>query len=377
MITMKETDRYFKNSYEESRKTFRGHLDKIKAKWPDAVLTSHTIGQGKDNTIDMIYSAAITDSRQVLFFTSGEHGIEGYAGAGVIHLFVDEYLDSIDPNTTGICLIHALNPWGMKHFRRVTENNVDLNRNYLYDPNSVPKDVNQTYAQEKELFLPNGKIMDVKEEKATLYTRLTEGAVHASYSAMKEAKGMGQFEFERGVYYGGSKEEESTVFLKSIQRKLLSTYPRVIHMDWHTALGPTNEVTMLVSELDPRGEEELKARYPLKNIQTFTPKKVKGDSTNHFHQLKCEEYPDTLLFSALFEFGTFGEGINAELREFTTIILENQLYWEGAEKEEDIQWIRSEFHKMFYPKEEEWRQSVLNEARIAMKAVLKTEKILK
>ncbi|MGM0836415.1 MAG: M14 family metallopeptidase [Bacillota bacterium] len=374
---MKETGRYFKNSYEESRKAFRGHLDKIKEKWPEAVLSSHQIGQEKDNTVDMIYSEALTDNRQILFFTSGEHGIEGYAGAGVIHLFVDEYLDTIDSDTTGICLIHALNPWGMRHFRRVTENNVDLNRNYLYDPNTVPRDVNQTYAQKKELFLPNGKIMDVKEEKATLYSRLTEGAVHASYSAMKEAKGMGQFEFERGVYYGGSKEEESTAFLKSIQKKLLSTFPRVIHMDWHTALGPTNEVTMLVSELDPRGEDELMSLYPLNNIQTFTPKKVKGDSTNHFHKLKCEEYPETHLFSALFEFGTFGVGTKAELREFTTIILENQLYWEGAEKEEDIQWIRSEFHKMFYPEDEHWRQSVLNEARIAMKAVLKAEKVMK
>ncbi|WP_204415160.1 M14 family metallopeptidase [Bacillus tianshenii] len=375
-MTTMEKDRYFKNSYEEARIAFRGHLAKIKENWPKAVLTSHKIGEEQDNTVDMIYSEALTDNRQVLFFTSGEHGIEGYAGAAVIHLFVDEYLDSIDPDTTGICMIHALNPWGMRHFRRVTENNVDLNRNYLYDPDTVPKDVNQTYAQEKELFLPNGKIMDVKEEKATLYARLAEGAAKASYSAMKEAKGMGQFKFERGVYYGGSKEEESTCFLKSIQRKLLSAYQRVIHMDWHTALGPTNEVTMLVSELDPRNEEELKSLFPLENIQTFTPEKVKGDSTNHFHKLKNEEYPETHLFSALFEFGTFGEGIKAELREFTTIILENHLYWEGAEKEEDIRWIRSEFQKMFYPEDEEWRQSVLNEARLAMKAVLKAEKIM-
>lgn len=376
MITIIETEKYFKNSYEESRQTFRSHLDKIKEKWPEAVLSSRTIGQEKDNTIDMIHSEALTENRQVLFFTSGEHGIEGYAGAGVIHLFVDEYLDTINPDTTGICLIHALNPWGMRHFRRVTENNVDLNRNYLYDPDSVPKNVNHMYAQEKELFLPNGRIMDVKEEKATLYARLAEGAIHDSYSKMKEAKGMGQFEFEKGVYYGGSKEEESTVFLKSIQRKLLSSYPRVIHMDWHTALGPTNEVTMVASELDSRGEEELKSRYPLKNIQRFTPKKVKGDSTNHFHQIQREEYPDTYLFSALFEFGTFGEGTKAELRDFTTIILENHLYWEGAEKEEDVKWIRNEFLNMFYPEEEEWRQSVLNEARIAMKTVLKAEKIM-
>ncbi|MFP3472782.1 DUF2817 domain-containing protein, partial [Micrococcus sp. SIMBA_144] len=72
------------------------------------------------------------------------------------------------------------------------------------------------------------------------------------YAGLKKAKGMGQFEFERGVYYGGSTAEESAVFLKSIQEKLLGTYPSVIHMDWHTALGPTNEITMVISENDGR-----------------------------------------------------------------------------------------------------------------------------
>ena len=374
---MMEIEKYFQSSYEESREKFLGHLEKIRSIWPETRLTSENVGNEKNNTIDMIYSEALSSNEQVLFFTTGEHGIEGYAGAAVTHLFVDEYLNRIDPHTTGICLIHGLNPWGMRNFRRVTENNVDLNRNYLYNPDSVPEDVNKNFANAKDLFLPSGKVQNVKKEKTDLYSHLTKASFKEGYSGISEAKGMGQFEFEQGVYFGGKGPEESANFLKSVQRKLLSTYRRVIHMDWHTALGPSNEITMVVSDTDTRDEEVLKSMYPLKNIQKFSPEKVKGDSTNHFHKLKKEEHPDTYLFSALFEFGTFGDDKEAELREFTTILLENQLYWFGAEREEDRQWVLDEFKKMFYPKDSEWRESVLKEARLGFEAILEREGILK
>ncbi|GGF30179.1 deacylase [Halobacillus andaensis] len=374
---MLQIDKYFPNTYEESRDEFRHLLHKIQKKWPDASLSTKSIGQEKDNTIDTIYSEALESNEQVVFLTSGEHGIEGYAGAAVIRMFVDEYLDQVDPSTAGICLIHALNPWGMKHYRRVTENNVDLNRNYFYHPDSIPLDINENYAEESNLFLPNGKVKDIRKEKTDLYHQLSRGMAEQGYQGVKKAKGMGQYEFKRGVYYGGTTQEESTLYLKDKQRKLLSTFPRVIHMDWHTALGPTNEVTIVVSEHDPRNEDEMKADYQVQNIQKFTPQKVKGDSTNHFYKLKNEEFPETHLFSALFEFGTFGADREAELREFTTIILENQLYWEGAEREEDRQWILEELKNMFYPPEAEWRESVMKEAQLAIESVLTKEKILK
>ncbi|MFC7321726.1 M14 family metallopeptidase [Halobacillus campisalis] len=373
---MSEINKYFTSSYEESRTIFRKHLTTIQEKWPEATLSTKSIGEEADNTIDIIFSEARTSNEQVVFMTSGEHGIEGYAGGSVIHLFVEEYIDKIDPETTGICIVHALNPWGMRHYRRVTENNVDLNRNYIYNSSAVPEDINENYAKESDLFLPNGKLKDINKEKTHLFAQLGKGIADEGYQGIKKAKGMGQFEFERGVYYGGKAEEESALYLKELQRKLLSLFDRVIHMDWHTALGPTNEVTAVISEHDPREEEEIKADYQMNNIQKFSPKKVKGDSTNHFFKLKNEEYPDTHLFSALFEFGTFGTGKRAELRELTTIVLENQLYWEGAEKEKDRQWVLEEFQNMFYPEETDWRESVLKEARLAIDNVLTKEGIL-
>ena len=35
------------------------------------------------------------------------------------------------PKDVGVVLVHGLNPYGFAHFTRTTENNVDLNRNFI------------------------------------------------------------------------------------------------------------------------------------------------------------------------------------------------------------------------------------------------------
>ncbi|TFD94525.1 M14 family metallopeptidase [Jeotgalibacillus sp. R-1-5s-1] len=371
---MKTIDEYFQRDYETSRAVFRKNFEKIKRIWPNAEMTTHFIGQeSDDNTIDMIYTEGTHENERVLFMTTGEHGIEGFAGAAMLDVFAHELAYLLDEKRTGLCLIHAVNPWGMRHRRRVTENNIDLNRNYLVEPEQVPENANLEYEKLQELFLPSGKIESLLVEKSNIRNHMAKGAVNEGYSGLMSAKGMGQYEFPKGVYYGGKEKEESAIFLKGIQEKLLATFDRVIHLDWHTALGPSNEVTMVMSDRDGRTVKELKKTYGLKNIQEYDPEDVKGDSTNHFYAIKNRMYPDKYLFSALFEFGTFGTSMSATIREFLTIILENQLYWEGAVHEKDRQEILDEFTAMFYPDDHEWRLAVLQEGRKAMESVFRNE----
>ena len=71
--------------------------------------------------------------------TSGVHGVEGYAGSAVQQALLR--LHSATPPTnklrTSLLLIHAVNPYGMAHYRRFNENNVDLNRNGIHDFSQV------------------------------------------------------------------------------------------------------------------------------------------------------------------------------------------------------------------------------------------------
>lgn len=363
---------YFSSSYEESREKFLGLLDSVKQYYPSARAMSHTI---EDGTIDLIIGEPAGSHEAMLLMTIGEHGIEGYAGAAVTHQFIEQSLQHVRYDSTGVCFIHGVNPWGMKNFRRVNENNVDLNRNYIIDRENVPRNINKEYEVMRHLFVPEGVIDEYQEAREHIYSFLGSGIKLDGFDAMASAKGMGQYQFPKGVYYGGESDEKSAIFIKEIQHDLLERYDRVIHMDWHTALGPTNEVTMVISERDGRDAESLKQTYGLKNIQTYNPNDVLGDSTNHFYYVRDTHYPDKQLMSALFEFGTFGTSTKAAIREFLTIILENRLYFEGTKDPVARNEIRKEFMAMFYPEDADWRDAVLREGFQAIEHILKAENL--
>jgi len=83
--------------------------------------------------------------RRLSFFTIGEHGIEGFVGSAILDLFFREISQRLDPKSTGLFLIHSINPWGMKNFRRTNQNNVDVNRNFTLDPANLDPSSNPDY----------------------------------------------------------------------------------------------------------------------------------------------------------------------------------------------------------------------------------------
>jgi len=118
--------------------------------------TSHTIVPGS-NTVDaLLLTIRLPQGKEdnkeeeVNFIhSSGTHGIEGYLGSAIQLRFLHELFlqnaqrlcttDNVRAPPTKntpvkkILLIHAINPYGMRHHRRTNENNVDLNRNVLSD----------------------------------------------------------------------------------------------------------------------------------------------------------------------------------------------------------------------------------------------------
>src|SRR6266480_1237015 len=68
-------------------------------------------------------------AEKVLVLISGTHGVEGFCGSACQSAAVTQGLfGDLPPGLAGV-MIHAINPYGFMHCRRVTEYNVDLNRN--------------------------------------------------------------------------------------------------------------------------------------------------------------------------------------------------------------------------------------------------------
>ena len=107
---MSGLDQLFPGSYEASRQRFRNNFALIQEMWPDARLESHTLTGEDDLSIDWALADALERREKLLVFTSGQHGIEGFIGAGVLQLFLEQFLPHLNPKRTGVLLVHCITP---------------------------------------------------------------------------------------------------------------------------------------------------------------------------------------------------------------------------------------------------------------------------
>ena len=129
-------------SYWEAREKFREQAGL-------AGLEVHTLPVlGPRYTIDV--AVARGEGEGVVVHLSGTHGVEGYAGSAIQVAYMEGLAQARGTGKGGrpgatVVLVHAVNPYGMAHFRRFNEENVDLNRNALHEeewPEALGRDFN-------------------------------------------------------------------------------------------------------------------------------------------------------------------------------------------------------------------------------------------
>ncbi|WP_051314913.1 M14 family metallopeptidase [Alteribacter aurantiacus] len=366
-------NRFFSKTYEESRAGFRNQLKEVKKYWPNVRLETYHIGsEEEDNTTDILTADASEEKKDLLIITAGEHGIEGFTGSALLQLFIEEYLPSINPETTGLRLVHAVNPWGMRHFRRVTENNIDLNRNYIKDWEKITGTVNEEFVRKKNVFIPSGPIEDLHKQKEKLYFRLKEAFTTEELASLKDTPS-GQYKFKTGVFYGGNEYDEPARELKNRYVNWGKNYDHLVHMDIHSGGGPKDDLSLIFTKADGRSEHTL--REELSYDQVMKSPEMYGDSNLFLQKAVQEKYPEKKIFVCLFEFGTIGETRDDFIFCTKTMINENQLYFKGATKKGDIEDVQRDFTKLFYPEREEWQELVIEKGRKGLNAVLASERI--
>jgi len=197
---MSDIDVLFPASYDYSRERFRGDLNVARRFWPEAELGQHSLAGDEEISIDWILAPSVVTQHKLLIVTTGQHGIEGYVGSGMLQLFLDEFLPQINPNDTGLLLVHAINPWGMKHKRRVNHNNVDLNRSFLWasadDDHDQPlydPAVNPDYDRLERLLNPARPLRKYGWGKFVFGLRFAWSLLTTGPSALRQASLLGQY----------------------------------------------------------------------------------------------------------------------------------------------------------------------------------------
>ena len=194
---------------------------------------------GEELTIDVACSAT-EDADNVLVISSGLHGVEGFFGSAVQTVLLERWASSASPPVRCVFL-HALNPYGFAWIRRPNENNVDLNRNFLL-PGEAFEGAPEGYAR-LDSFL-NPRRPPSRWEPYTLKA-LWLIAKHGLFS-LKQAIAAGQYEFPKGLFFGGAGPSQTQLLLAEHMPRWLSGSKRVVHLDLHTGLGPMASWKLLI-----------------------------------------------------------------------------------------------------------------------------------
>jgi hypothetical protein len=225
----------FSPSYASARAKFLLAADRAGARVDVLVNTVAVAPDGGTLSTDVAVLGP-ADAETALLVFSGTHGPEGFVGSAAQIALLEAIGAGAQPPPVRVVLVHAINPWGFAHVSRTTENNVDLNRNFI--DWSAPPPVNEAYAELHPLLCPTQWTPQALESANA--ARAAWIATHGQ-DRYVDVTNKGQYSHSDGLNYGGSGREWSNQALETIVARHLAGVKRIALIDWHTGLGERGE----------------------------------------------------------------------------------------------------------------------------------------
>ncbi len=293
------------------------------------------------------------DAANMLVMISSTHGVEGHCGSGAQIAWLRTGGAAKLPKDTGALLVHAINPYGFAWTRRVNEDNVDLNRNFVDHDKGYPK--NDGYLAIADAILPE------RWDDASI---AESERVFASYAqkhgdfGLQGAMSGGQYTRPDGVFYGGAKPTWSNRTIRAIAREELGRAKRVGLIDYHTGLGPFGHGELICTV--PPGAKSFaraKAWYGSEMTSpeggTSTSAVVAGPMLDSFPQ----ELPDAEVTSIAIEYGTY-----ATPEVLGAVRADNWLHQRGDVNSAQGRALKADMKERFFPAGDKWREMVWKRA---------------
>ncbi len=238
-------------------------------------------------------------SDTALVVVSGTHGVEGYLGSALQRHHLEALESPASSDGPALIFVHALNPYGFSWVRRVNEDNVDLNRNFI--DWTQPPPVNTGYRELAESLVPTSWTAEVQQRT------LDELLVHLDNLGMEglqQAVSGGQFEYPTGVFYGGTQATWSHRWLAEFARTRLAAFDRVSIIDLHTGLGPWGHGELISSAAPGDGVLERQRAWWGDVTSLFDGTSVSAEVAGDWLGAIDRHLPDTELTAVAIEYGT-------------------------------------------------------------------------
>ena len=371
-----EYQNYFKATYQASRADFLKRADDLAQvfKGTEKIAIPVPSKLGTDLFVDVFYIPSLKSSKNLLVISCGIHGVEGYAGSAIQRMIMGKYLTPKNLENTGVLLIHAMNPYGFNYIRRVTENNVDMNRNCEVTP-ELFSGKNDGYTKLYKFINPVKPVSLGSCQNQLFVERAVLKIVKASMPVLRQAVLQGQYDYPEGLYFGGKEFEPQLVALKPILMKYAGQYDRIIHIDLHTGYGERGKMHLFPN---PAKTPEIKAATE----KMFEGYQIDwGDSkdfytiTGDFSELIGKMFPNKMVVPMTLEYGTMdSQKTMGSLHSIQNMILENEGFHHGYKNKRSERKIKEWFREMYAPTSPVWRTMVMEQSDKVIKQVF--EKLL-
>jgi hypothetical protein len=350
---------YFRPSYAAARAAFR-EIAVARGLKVHSRRNPATGAEGEELTTDVALMGP-EDASRLMILLSGTHGAEGFGGSGVQvgWLSAPEPL----PRDTAILFIHAINPYGFSHVRRVTEDNVDLNRNFV--SHEGPRPANPGYEALRAFICP---LEWTEESEQRNLAAFHAYAARHGMDALETAVASGQYVDPQGVFYGGSQPTWSNRTLRAILALFAATARHAAFIDLHTGIGPYGfgEIMSNHAANDP-GHRIMQhwwgGEATYFDQGTSSSYLVVGDTQVAVNQ----SLPDAQVAGITLEYGTIPDKKDM----MNAVRADNWLYVHGDLHSPQGRAIKAQIRAAFYPEKDDWKDMVVERGRYVVNRMLR------
>ena len=295
------------------------------------------------------------DAERVVVLSSALHGVEGFFGSAVQLAVLDAFArrEIVLPDRVAIVLIHALNPWGFAWLRRTDAENIDPNRNFLL-PGEAFDGCSEDYRRLDRLL---NSTHDARRF-GTFTARATWQLIRHGMATIKQAVAAGQYEYPKGLFFGGKSPGAAQQMLAEQLHGWIGPARRVLHLDFHTGLGPWATYRLL-SDHQPTDEVQcwLEGSFGAETLGGTDARDVAYEARGGLGSWCRDRFPDIRYIELCAEFGTY-----PPLRVLRALRAENHAHhWSHAPVGRE-HWTKRRLVEVFCPASEGWRHKCVSQA---------------
>ena len=290
-------------------------------------------------------------SDTVIVITSGVHGPEGYVGSAIQNLILDQQIDRLAPVT--VVLIHAVNPFGYAWSRRVNEDGIDINRNFV--DFTKPRPLRPAYDELHRFLVPADWVGPAREAADGQILSYIE---HHGQRAFQAAITTGQYEHPDGLCYGGRSPCWSNTTFRRLLGRFVNGRRHVVHVDLHTGLGTYGEPELIYPwRNDPEGRNRVRSWFDYQVACFDDDSSVSVEVGGSIVTAFSDVIQGATFSPIVVEYGT------VPFNTTTTALRGDVWLWArangtGAHASE----IRSYVRKAFFPDEAPWKRRTIEHA---------------